>query len=180
MQDLGMQGGRFEVQISRIDTQSAAVTQYGQDDIEFMVSTNTGMPLKALNKTASGGELSRISLAIQVIASQSSSTPTLIFDEVDVGVGGRIAQIVGERLRDLGANAQVICITHLPQVAALGTQHILVEKQTLNGQTSTSLSVLSHEQRVQELARMLGGVDITENTLIHAREMLSNAAADAA
>ena len=180
MQDLGMQGGRFEVQIGQRADDKPHVTQYGQDEIEFLVSTNTGMPLKPLNKTASGGELSRISLAIQVIASQSSSTPTLIFDEVDVGVGGGIAQIVGERLRKLGQNAQVICITHLPQVAALGAQHVLVEKHTESGQTSTSLTILDHDQRINELARMLGGIEITENTLIHAREMLSNATASAA
>ncbi len=179
MQDLGMQGGRLHVSVEKAETGSQAnearISPHGQDDIDFLVSTNTGMPLKPLSKTASGGELSRISLAIQVIASQSSSTPTLVFDEVDVGVGGRIAEIVGERLKDLGANAQVICITHLPQVAALGEQHVLVEKSSSHDVTSTALQTLSHAQRVQELARMMGGVEITESTIVHAKEMLERA-----
>ncbi len=175
MQELGMQGGRLHVSVSRLDNNELRVSQHGQDDIDFLVSTNAGMPLKPLAKTASGGELSRISLAIQVIASRSSSTPTLVFDEVDVGVGGGIAEIVGERLRELGRNAQVICITHLPQVAALGEQHILVKKTAADEQTTTELIKLNDAQRVEELSRMLGGVEITDNTIAHAREMLARA-----
>ena len=175
MQELGMEGGRLHVSVTSHDKENLKVTPYGQDDIDFMVSTNAGMPLKPLSKTASGGELSRISLAIQVIVSQSSSTPTLIFDEVDVGVGGRIAEIVGERLRELGRNAQVICITHLPQVAALGEQHILVKKSADADQTSTQLIKLDQSERIEELSRMLGGVEITESTVAHAREMLLRA-----
>ena len=174
MQHLGMSGGHF---VASIDTDSEQITATGIDTIEFQVSTNPGAPLSALNKTASGGELSRISLAIQVITSRSSASPTMIFDEVDVGVGGGIAEVVGARLRELGDHAQVVCITHLPQVAAQGQQHLLVEKQTdINTQkTQTDLLELSNEQRTQEIARMLGGLTITEKTLAHAQEMLKQA-----
>ena len=173
MQDLGMEGGQCHINVSSDDTKPHSVTLHGYDNISFDVATNAGMPLSALNKTASGGELSRISLAIQVVASQDSPSPTLVFDEVDVGVGGRIGQIVGERLRKLGRHAQVICITHLPQVAALGEQHLLVNKTVQNGETATELTPLDTMARVDELSRMLGGVTITENTRLHAKEMLN-------
>lgn len=174
MQDLGMSGGAFSVSILSQETQISAT---GIDTVEFTVATNPGAPFSALNKTASGGELSRISLAIQVITSQSSASPTMIFDEVDVGVGGGIAEVVGARLRDLGDHAQVVCITHLPQVAAQGKQHLLVEKNSNvdNNKTQTDLIELSDEQRTQEIARMLGGIQITEKTLAHAQEMLKQA-----
>lgn len=174
MQYLGMSGGAFSANISSEKTQ---MTGTGIDTVEFTVATNPGAPFSALNKTASGGELSRISLAIQVITSRSSASPTMIFDEVDVGVGGGIAEVVGARLRDLGDNAQVVCITHLPQVAAQGQQHLLVEKHTNidSNKTQTDLIELSDEQRTQEIARMLGGIKITEKTLAHAQEMLKQA-----
>ena len=128
MQDLGMKGGELVINVEPIISDTIVVSEHGIDQIEYRVSTNFGSPVKPLHKTASGGELSRISLAIQVITSQKSDTPTLVFDEVDVGVGGKTAQIVGERLRHLGEHAQVICITHLPQVAAQGRQHIFIDK----------------------------------------------------
>ena len=148
------------------------ISEHGFDQIEFMVSANTGMPLKALHKTASGGELSRISLAIQVITSEKSDTPTLVFDEVDVGVGGKTAQIVGEKLRNLGKHAQVICITHLPQVAAQGNQHLFINKMSTNTETYSTIIKLDDEMRTTEIARMLGGSEITDRTRAHAQEML--------
>ena len=143
-----------------------------------MVSTNHGMPLKPMQKTASGGELSRISLAIQVITSEQSHTPSLVFDEVDVGVGGRVAGIVGKRLRELGQHAQVLCITHLPQVAAQGEQHLAVDKVTTADDTYSTLIKLTDEMRTEEIARMLGGAEITDRTRAHAQEMLDSSAAD--
>jgi len=173
MQGLGMRGGRLELKVEpRIDDQ-LIVSEHGMDLIEYSVSTNHGVPVKPLHKTASGGELSRISLAIQVITSEKSHTPTLVFDEVDVGVGGKIAQIVGRRLKKLGKTAQVICITHLPQVAAQGDQHIYIDKISDDTETYSTLVKLNKEMRADELARMLGGEQITDRTLAHAREMLS-------
>lgn len=173
MQDLGMKGGYLEIQVEPQIADNILVSEHGIDHIEFMVSTNYGMPLKAMHKTASGGELSRISLAIQVITSEKSDTPTLVFDEVDVGVGGKIAQIVGERLHNLGNNAQVICITHLPQVAAQGQQHIFIDKVSDDTETYSTLVKLTGEMRTTEIARMLGGAEITDRTRAHAQEMLS-------
>jgi len=173
MQGLGMRGGRLELKVEpRIDDQ-LIVSEHGMDLIEYSVSTNHGVPVKPLHKTASGGELSRISLAIQVITSEKSHTPTLVFDEVDVGVGGKVAQIVGRRLKKLGKTAQVICITHLPQVAAQGDQHIYINKISDDTETYSTLVKLNKEMRADELARMLGGEQITDRTLAHAREMLS-------
>jgi len=172
MQDLGMKGGKIDIQVEAKIDDDVVISENGVDRIEFMVSTNYGMPLKALSKTASGGELSRISLAIQVITSAKSDTPTLVFDEVDVGVGGKIAQIVGARLKDLGRHAQVICITHQPQVASQGDQHLFVDKVADDQQTFSSLVSLKGKLRTAEIARMLGGQDITERTLAHAQEMI--------
>ncbi len=173
MQDLGMQGGRLEIQVKPRDSDKAIVTEYGIDQIEYLVSTNHGVPLKSLQKTASGGELSRISLAIQVIISTQSDTPTLVFDEVDVGVGGKIASSVGKRLRRLGSNAQVICITHQPQVASQGHQHLFVDKVQHDNETYSTLIKLKDQMRTDEIARMLGGDEITERTRAHAQEMLA-------
>ena len=172
MQDLGMKGGQVKIQVEpRIDD-VIHVSEHGVDEIEYFVSTNHGVPLKSLQKTASGGELSRISLAIQVITSEKSETPTLVFDEVDVGVGGKIASVVGKRLRRLGDNAQVICITHQPQVASQGNQHLFVDKVQSDTETYSTLIKLQHEMRTNEIARMLGGDEITERTRAHAQEML--------
>lgn len=176
MQDLGMRGGELSISVEPQISDELVVAEHGIDQVEFLVSTNHGMPLKPLNKTASGGELSRISLAIQVITSQKSDTPTLVFDEVDVGVGGKIAQIVGMRLRNLGENAQVLCITHQPQVAAQGHQHLLIDKVSKDSDTYSTLIKLDQDMRTSEIARMLGGSEITDRTRAHAQEMLQSVA----
>ncbi|MFP5344779.1 MAG: DNA repair protein RecN, partial [Gammaproteobacteria bacterium] len=173
MQQLGMPGGRFEIQLERLTEDQYAA--HGLDRVEFLVSANPGQPLKPMNKVASGGELSRISLAIQVISAQSGRIPTLIFDEVDVGVGGGVAEIVGQQLRALSGQRQVLCVTHLPQVAAQGRHHIRVSKETRKEATNITLRALGAEERRDEIARMLGGVKITGQTLAHAGEMLDNA-----
>jgi DNA repair protein RecN (Recombination protein N) len=170
MQTLGMQGGIFEVSIkTRKDPSHGS---HGLDDIEFMVSANTGQPVQPLSKVASGGELSRISLSIQVISAGSATIPTLIFDEVDSGIGGAIAEIVGQQLRTLGTGQQVLCVTHLPQVAALANQQMQVTKLSGEASTRTRIRTLNEEERVDELARMLGGVKITKQSRGHAREMM--------
>jgi DNA repair protein RecN (Recombination protein N) len=140
------------------------------------VSANKGQPLKPLAKVASGGELSRISLAIQVIAAQAAAMPSMVFDEVDAGIGGGVAEIVGRRLRDLAGSRQVLCVTHLPQVASQAHQHLRVLKETKGNTTLTRIEPLDKKSQVEELARMLGGVEITETTRKHAREMISKAA----
>lgn len=172
MQLLGMEGGVFDVRINSLDKNN--INSNGMDDIEFLSSGNPGMPVQALNKVASGGELSRISLAIQILEGSVRRAPTLIFDEVDVGVGGGTAEVVGNSLRSLAQSGQVLCITHLPQVASKGAHHLSVNKMTDTSAqaTLTNIQTLSSDQRVQEIARMLGGIDITDNTLAHAQEML--------
>ncbi|MCP4078532.1 MAG: DNA repair protein RecN [Gammaproteobacteria bacterium] len=178
MQTLGMQGGQFEIQVQNLQLQSQSdtptFTNYGIDQIQFMVSANPGQSVKALNKVASGGELSRISLAIQVILSESSPIPTLIFDEVDSGIGGGIAEIVGRKLRQIAANRQVFCVTHLPQVASQAHQHLQVNKTKTDIETSTDVVNLDQNQRLEEIARMLGGMTITDQTRAHAQEMINN------
>jgi len=170
MQTLGMKGGVFEVGIKTRKDPSCGI--HGLDDIEFMVSANTGQPVQPLNKVASGGELSRISLSIQVISAGSATIPTLIFDEVDSGIGGGVAEIVGQKLRALGTERQVLCVTHLPQVAALANQQMQVTKLSGEASTRTRIRTLNEEERVDELARMLGGVKITKQSRGHAREMM--------
>ncbi len=173
MQTLGMEGGRFDIRLDPLAADSPSAQ--GMERVEFIVSANPGQPLKPLTKVVSGGELSRISLAIQVITAQNSRIPTLIFDEVDVGIGGRVAEIVGQLLRTLTAHRQVICVTHLPQVAALGHHHLLVSKTASHDNTVSRIQPLAEEQRVEELARMLGGIEITAQTRSHAREMIARA-----
>lgn len=168
MQTLGMQGGKFAIQLQPLTEISA----FGAEKIEFQVTANPGQPLQPLAKVASGGEMSRISLALQMVTAQKDDTSTLIFDEVDVGIGGGTAEVVGKLLRQLGEKAQVLCITHLPQVAAQAHQHLQVQKQTDGKQTSTTIITLEKQPRIEEIARMLGGVKITEQTLKHASEML--------
>ncbi len=170
MQTLGMEGGVFSIQLKQADS----YTTHGMDQIEFQVSANPGQPLKSLAKVASGGELSRISLAIQMIAAQRVTLPALIFDEVDSGIGGGIAEVVGQQLRKLGANRQVLCVTHLPQVASQAHHHFKVTKIKGAESTSTGMIVLDKKQRVDELARMMGGLEITQSTLNLAEEMLVN------
>ena len=171
MQQLGMDGGQFVIEIETSQQPGA----HGIDNIRYLVSANPGQPPKLLSKVASGGELSRISLAIQVIMSESSHIPTLIFDEVDSGVGGGVAEIVGKKLRLLGRDRQVFCVTHLPQVASQAHHHFRVEKISERNQTSTEVFVLSDDERLEEVARMLGGVTITEQTRAHASEMIATA-----
>jgi len=170
MQTLGMAGGIFTVQINPRVAQAFSI--HGMDDIEFMVSANSGQPVQPLSKVASGGELSRISLSIQVISASSETIPTLIFDEVDSGIGGGVAEIVGQKLRALGKDRQVLCVTHLPQVAALAHQQMQVTKLSGKDTTRTRIRRLNEAERIDELARMLGGVEITRQTQEHAREML--------
>jgi DNA repair protein RecN (Recombination protein N) len=171
IQELGMPQGEFLVDITALETDTPKLN--GKDKIEFLVSANPGLPPKPLAKVASGGGLSRISLAIQVTTANDKTTPTLIFDEVDSGIGGGVAEIVGQKLRSLSLNRQVMCVTHLPQVAAQGHHHLYVEKNNKTDITSSGVRKLSDEERVEEIARMLGGVTITANTLAHAQEMLS-------
>ena len=145
----------------------------GLEEIELLISTNPGQPAKALAKIASGGELSRISLAIQVVTARTSATPVLAFDEVDVGIGGAIAEVVGRLLRQLGGTSQVLCVTHQPQVAAQGHHHLHVRKQADNDSSWSRIERLESQGRVKEIARMLGGIDITQCSLDHAEEMLA-------
>ncbi len=173
MQELGMGGGRFEITIDPNEHKEPAA--HGWDRVELLVTANPGQPLRPLAKVASGGELSRISLAIQVIAAGSGGIPTLIFDEVDVGVGGGTAEMVGRQLRRLGSERQVLCVTHQPQVAAQGHHHFQIRKSSSKGATRTEVTPLNGEDRVAEVARMSGGVEITEQTLSHAREMIERA-----
>jgi len=172
MQTLAMQGGQFAVALLPLAEGNA----HGLESVELQVSANPGSPLRSLAKVASGGELSRISLAIQVAASDAASVPTLIFDEVDSGIGGRVAEIVGSLLKQLGKRHQVLCVTHLPQVAAQADQQWQVSKAVEQGVTLSHIQILKDEQRVEEIARMLGGVKITATTRKHAAELLGIAA----
>ncbi|MDO8892418.1 MAG: DNA repair protein RecN [Sulfurimicrobium sp.] len=168
MQQLAMTGGRFEVALHALPEGNV----HGLEQVEFLVSSHSSLAEKPLAKVASGGELSRISLAIQVVTSKVAAVPTLIFDEVDVGIGGGVAEVVGMMLQGLGRERQVLCITHLPQVAALGHQHWQVSKITRDDQVVSRIAALDRFQRIEEVARMLGGVTITDTTRQHAAEML--------
>lgn len=171
IQQLGMPGG--QVQVALHPLQAAQYPPQGMEQVEFLISANPGQPAKPLAKVASGGELSRISLGIQVITAQTSRVPTLVFDEVDVGIGGPTAEIVGKLLRQLGEHGQVLTVTHLPQVAAQGHQHLYVRKDQQRSSTRTQIDRLDEEGRVQEVARMLGGINLTEESLAHARKQLA-------
>jgi|KBSMisStandDraft_5_1062788.scaffolds.fasta_scaffold59049_4 DNA repair protein RecN (Recombination protein N) len=168
MQTLAMAGGSFEIALSAL----AEGTAHGLEQIEFLVSAHKGIAPRPLAKVASGGELSRISLAIQTVASEIAQVPTLIFDEVDAGIGGRVAEIVGQMLKKLGKAHQVMCVTHLPQVAASADHQWQVTKAAANGKVASRVNILGSSERVEEIARMLGGVKITETTRKHAAEML--------
>jgi len=168
LQKLSMKSANFTIALN----DCSKPTAQGIDDIEFLISTNPGQPHKPMGKVASGGELSRISLAIQVVTAQSSCTPTLVFDEVDVGIGGATADIVGQLLRSLGKQGQVLCVTHLPQVASKAHQHIQVHKQTGSTSAQTQLTELRDGAKVTEIARMLGGEQLTQQTMAHAKEMI--------
>jgi len=171
LQRLSMGGSYFEIALTPLA--EGEFSADGLEKIEFLICTNPGQPAQAMSKIASGGELSRISLAIQVVTCQVHGIATVIFDEVDVGIGGGTAEIVGQMLRSLGKHSQVLCVTHQPQVAAQGHQHLQVRKQADKASTTTSIVALTDEARIDELARMLGGITITEQTRAHAGEMLS-------
>ncbi len=173
MQELGLKGGNFGIELLALGTGQGNIL--GMDQCRFLVTTNPGQPQAVLSKVASGGELSRISLAIQVATANCGSVPTLIFDEVDVGIGGAIAEIVGKLLRQLSNSRQVLCVTHLPQVASQAHHQLLVKKTTDGETTQTTFKRLDADTRVQEIARMLGGQTITEQTMAHANEMISQA-----
>jgi DNA repair protein RecN (Recombination protein N) len=173
MQSLGMPGGVFTTRVEPQDPPMFSV--HGNDDIEFLVSANPGQPPRPLTKVASGGELSRISLGLQVAAVAAAHLPCLVFDEVDAGVGGAVAEMVGRQLHALSTQGQVLCVTHLPQVASQADHQLRVSKQTAGGSTRTQIQVLDDAARVEELARMLGGATLTERTREHAREMLAAA-----
>ncbi len=169
LSELAMENAKLQISLSQLDKPSAQ----GRDDIEFLISTNPGQPPRPLAKVASGGELSRISLAIQVITAQTSNTPTLAFDEVDVGIGGATADVVGRLLRQLAGDGQILCVTHLAQVASKGHQHLQISKSADDRAAQSTLIELSGEEKIEEVARMLGGQSITEQSLAHAEEMLT-------
>jgi DNA repair protein RecN (Recombination protein N) len=168
MQQLGMQGGRFEVQLQTLD----APAQHGLEEVSFLVAGHEGSTPRPVGKVASGGELSRIALAIAVTTSELGEAGTLIFDEVDSGVGGAVAETVGRLMKQLGLHRQVLAVTHLPQVAACADHHLLVSKAAAKGQVSSQVRGVNGQERVSEIARMLGGEKLSATTLAHAREML--------
>ncbi|MBA7632966.1 DNA repair protein RecN [subsurface metagenome] len=183
LDQLGMAGTRFNIGFSSIssvggihlaDMVDSAISADGIDVVEFLISPNVGEDLRPLAKIASGGELSRIMLALKTILARSGLVETLVFDEIDAGIAGATAAIIGEKLRSLAQYHQILCITHLPQIACSGEKHFLVEKRVSKGRTRTLISSLNREGRVNEIARLLGGKTISEKTLAHAREMLSS------
>ena len=173
LKTLGLPDGKLNISVNHLAKQPPQ--KNGLDDVVFLISTNPGMPDSPIGKVASGGELSRISLAIQVVTSRRNTTPTLVFDEVDAGIGGGVAETVGIRLRELACDRQVLCVTHLPQVASQGHQHLLVSKQKSQQQTTTKINSLNQTQRINEVARMLGGIDLSDKTIAHAKEMVEKA-----
>jgi DNA repair protein RecN (Recombination protein N) len=172
--ELGMAGGRFEIVVE--PNEGERPDPQGGERVEFLVSANAGQPPRALRKVASGGELSRISLAIEVAALGSDAVPTMVFDEVDSGIGGAVSEIVGQKLRALGGKRQVLCVTHLPQVAAQGHAHYRVSKAPVEGMTQSSVELLGAKQREEELARMLGGVEVSKEARAAAKRLLSDVA----
>ncbi len=172
LHDLAMPNAKLAL---TVNTAPELASIHGIDDIDFLISTNPGQAPKALAKVASGGELSRVSLAIQVVTARSTTTPTLVFDEVDVGIGGATADVVGDLLRKLGEQGQVLCVTHLPQVASKGHQHLLVHKETDKRSAQSTLTELKGDKKIMEIARMMGGAQMTKQTIAHAREMLEMA-----
>lgn len=170
LRELGISHGEFGVRVVKSNGEPGP---HGDDDIEFLVTANPDLPLRPLKKVASGGELSRISLAIQVATTGSSGIPVLVFDEVDTGVGGATAEVVSQYLKTLAERRQILCITHLPQVASAGDHHLSIDKMVVGGITETAIRCLDAEQRIEEIARMLGGQRITEKAREHARELLT-------
>jgi DNA repair protein RecN (Recombination protein N) len=168
MQNLSMAGGQLQIALVPLSEGGS----FGLEQIEFLVAGHVGSTPRPLAKVASGGELARISLAISVITSKASFTPTLIFDEVDAGIGGAVAETVGKLLHQLGQSHQILCVTHLPQVAAQGNHHLKVSKTQSGDKTISQVQALGRTERVEEVARMLGGATITDTTRRHARELL--------
>ncbi len=168
LHELALPHARFEVELA----ESAAPGEHGLDDVEFVVTTNPDLPARPLRKVASGGELSRVSLALQVAAAGVSGVPVVVYDEVDTGVGGRVAAVLARLLKAIAAHRQVLCITHLPQVAAAGGRHLQIGKSVKGGVTETAVRYLEAGSRVEEIARMLGGEEITKKTVAHAKELL--------
>lgn len=173
LEGLGMKGAALRIAFT--PRESSSPSPLGISEIEFLIAANPGVPARPLAKVASGGELSRLSLAIQVVTADTSRVPTLVFDEVDVGIGGGTAEVVGTLLRHLGTRAQIICVTHLPQVAAQGHTHFSVQKTTSGKTSRTTIEALDEKQRIREIARMLGGIEVTDQSLAHAREMFERA-----
>ncbi len=176
--DLMMEKARFKVvfiEPALDEDGSALFHSKGLDQLEFYLSTNVGEPLKPLNRIASGGELSRIVLAMKKVLARAGSVGTVIFDEVDSGIGGATAEIVGRKLRDIARSHQVICITHLPQIASFGATHYQVMKRVADGRTRTEVKTLTEDERLEEITRMLGGVEISDKTRAAAKEMLKAA-----
>jgi len=181
LKDLGMEKAVFKTEVAQtpdtdglveVKKQRQKTESWGIDQVRFLISPNPGEDPKPLAKIASGGEISRVMLAIKTILAEADAVPVLVFDEIDAGIGGRVAEAVGHKLKEIGKKRQVLCITHLPQIAALGDSHYVVSKQENKGRTITNVQQLDQKQRVDELARMLGGSKITETTMDHAREML--------
>ena len=166
--DLNFQNAEFEI---RVDASEEYLSSTGYDRVTFLISTNVGEKKKELAQVASGGELSRVMLALKTVLADKDQIETLIFDEIDTGISGKTAWKVSEKMGILGRNHQLICITHLPQIAAMADQHFCIEKQVVDGRAVTDIRRLSEEESVEELARMLGGASITENVLNNAREM---------
>jgi DNA repair protein RecN (Recombination protein N) len=164
-------GGKLEIKIEAINDENPH--PFGMDNIIFMVSTNPGQPQRPIAKVASGGELSRLSLAIQIISSKDNNVPTMIFDEVDAGIGGSVAEIVGKLLNTLATHSQILCVTHLPQVASYGHQHFQVIKNTKEGETYTEVFNLDEKERINEIARMLAGMEVTSESRANAERMLA-------
>jgi len=169
---LGMAEARLEVKLT--PTAGEEPTAGGRETAEFLVSTNPGQPARPLARIASGGELSRISLAIQVITARTSKTPTLVFDEVDVGVGGGVAKSVGKLLRELSHHTQILCVTHQAQVASCGQHHLVVRKESSATETRTTITSLADQEKVREIARMLGGEEFSDESLAHAEQMVAS------
>ncbi|HIC73543.1 MAG TPA: DNA repair protein RecN, partial [Candidatus Marinimicrobia bacterium] len=184
--ELGMKGTQFDVALTPVsknagvaltnDDDPCLAGEFGLEDIEFLISPNPGEPLKPLAKIASGGEMSRIMLGLKTVLAKVDAIPLLVFDEIDVGIGGNIANLVGKKLKALAQNHQVICITHLQQIASFADRHFQVRKAQREDRTVTEVAELSQEERVAEIARMISGEQITDLTLEHAREFLRGAA----
>ncbi|MFQ9522606.1 MAG: hypothetical protein ACLR2G_02755 [Phascolarctobacterium faecium] len=170
--DLAMPEGRFEIEVTAKDT----LTKTGKDELAFLFTANLGEPIRPLLKVASGGELSRVALAIKTVLLNASGVPTMVFDEIDTGVGGVTAQKMAEKIAVIAKVGQVLCITHLPQIASFADRHLLIRKESTGGRTSTGLTVLDEEGRIQELMRMTVGDNVSEVAYANAKELLAAAA----